>query len=289
MSTHPHTARHGAAPAHRHTHDHAHGGRRPDHGYERTSGPRASTRAVKATATDWCRTPSSAPARASARCSSRWPCLASPPSPRRSSSCSRVRSRCWPTSSTTSATPLTAVPLGIAFAAAQRPARRALRRARSSSPPSSSAPASPASRPCRRLIDPEFHPTTSGALAGAGRHRLPRATASPRSVRTARGTAGSTARRSSPTAHHARADAYVSLAGHRVGGGRCAIGIPIADPLIGLAITLVILRITWQSWRTVRGQRIVDPIAPYFFALRRVSSNCEWEYVSTRSPCLMSV
>ena len=25
------------------------------------------------------------------------------------------------------------------------------------------------------------------------------------------------------------------------------------DPLIGLAITLVILRITWQSWRTVRG------------------------------------
>jgi hypothetical protein len=23
--------------------------------------------------------------------------------------------------------------------------------------------------------------------------------------------------------------------------------------LIGLAITLVILRITWQSWRTVRG------------------------------------
>ena len=32
-----------------------------------------------------------------------------------------------------------------------------------------------------------------------------------------------------------------------------AIGIPIADPLIGLAITLVILRITWQSWRTVRG------------------------------------
>ena len=26
-----------------------------------------------------------------------------------------------------------------------------------------------------------------------------------------------------------------------------------ADPLIGLAITLVILRITWQSWSTVRG------------------------------------
>ena len=32
-----------------------------------------------------------------------------------------------------------------------------------------------------------------------------------------------------------------------------ALGAPIADPLIGLAITLVILRITWQSWNTVRG------------------------------------
>ena len=32
-----------------------------------------------------------------------------------------------------------------------------------------------------------------------------------------------------------------------------AVGVPIADPLIGLAITLVILRITWQSWQTVRG------------------------------------
>jgi divalent metal cation (Fe/Co/Zn/Cd) transporter len=32
-----------------------------------------------------------------------------------------------------------------------------------------------------------------------------------------------------------------------------AVGVPIADPLIGLGITLVILRITWQSWRTIRG------------------------------------
>ncbi len=32
-----------------------------------------------------------------------------------------------------------------------------------------------------------------------------------------------------------------------------AIGLPIADPLIGLAITAVILKITWDSWRTVRG------------------------------------
>jgi divalent metal cation (Fe/Co/Zn/Cd) transporter len=51
---------------------------------------------------------------------------------------------------------------------------------------------------------------------------------------------------------HARADAYVSLA-VVASAAVVAIGAPIADPLIGLAITLVILRITWQSWRTVRG------------------------------------
>jgi cation diffusion facilitator family transporter len=51
---------------------------------------------------------------------------------------------------------------------------------------------------------------------------------------------------------HARADAYVSLA-VIASAVVVAVGIPIADPLIGLAITFVILRITWQSWRTVRG------------------------------------
>jgi len=49
---------------------------------------------------------------------------------------------------------------------------------------------------------------------------------------------------------HARADAYVSLA-VVASAVVVALGLPIADPLIGLAITLVILRITWQSWRTV--------------------------------------
>jgi len=52
--------------------------------------------------------------------------------------------------------------------------------------------------------------------------------------------------------NHARADAYVSLA-VVASAAVVAIGAPIADPLIGLAITLVILRITWDSWRTVRG------------------------------------
>ena len=52
--------------------------------------------------------------------------------------------------------------------------------------------------------------------------------------------------------HHARADAYVSLA-VIASALVIAIGVPIADPLIGLAITLVILRITWKSWQTVAG------------------------------------
>lgn len=49
---------------------------------------------------------------------------------------------------------------------------------------------------------------------------------------------------------HARADAYVSLAVIAC-AVVVALGLPIADPLIGLAITVVILRITWDSWRTV--------------------------------------
>jgi cation diffusion facilitator family transporter len=52
--------------------------------------------------------------------------------------------------------------------------------------------------------------------------------------------------------HHARADAYVSL-GVIASAGAVAMGVPMADPLIGLAITALILRITHQSWRTVRG------------------------------------
>jgi cation diffusion facilitator family transporter len=53
---------------------------------------------------------------------------------------------------------------------------------------------------------------------------------------------------------HARADAYVSLAVVAV-AAFLAVGLRVADPLIGLAITVVILRITWQSWRTIRGHR----------------------------------
>jgi cation diffusion facilitator family transporter len=53
---------------------------------------------------------------------------------------------------------------------------------------------------------------------------------------------------------HARADAYVSLA-VVASAAVVALGLEIADPLIGLAITVVILRITWHSWLTVREGR----------------------------------
>jgi cation diffusion facilitator family transporter len=52
--------------------------------------------------------------------------------------------------------------------------------------------------------------------------------------------------------HHARADAYVSL-GVVASAAAVAAGFTAGDPLIGLLITVVILRITWQSWQTVRG------------------------------------
>jgi len=51
---------------------------------------------------------------------------------------------------------------------------------------------------------------------------------------------------------HARADGYVSLA-VVASAAAVAIGLELADPLIGLAITIVILRITLQSFGTVRA------------------------------------
>ena len=51
--------------------------------------------------------------------------------------------------------------------------------------------------------------------------------------------------------YHARTDGVVSL-GVVASAGFVALGAELADPLIGLAITLILLRITWQSWQTVR-------------------------------------
>jgi cation diffusion facilitator family transporter len=50
--------------------------------------------------------------------------------------------------------------------------------------------------------------------------------------------------------NHARVDGFVSL-GVVVSAALVALGADVADPLVGLVITAVILRVTWQSWRTV--------------------------------------
>jgi cation diffusion facilitator family transporter len=54
--------------------------------------------------------------------------------------------------------------------------------------------------------------------------------------------------------NHARVDGIVSL-GVIASAIVVALGVPVADPLIGLAITIVILRITWDSWKTVTESR----------------------------------
>jgi cation diffusion facilitator family transporter len=51
--------------------------------------------------------------------------------------------------------------------------------------------------------------------------------------------------------NHARVDGFVSL-GVVASAGVVALGFDAADPIIGLLITLVILRITWDSWRLIR-------------------------------------
>jgi cation diffusion facilitator family transporter len=98
-----------------------------------------------------------------------------------------------------------------------------------------------------RLIDPE-QVDRPGALAAAGLLGF----AGNRWAALIRGRAG---RRLDSAAliadgNHARADAYVSLA-VVASAAAVALGLEIVDPLIGLGITLVILRITRDSWRTV--------------------------------------
>ena len=50
--------------------------------------------------------------------------------------------------------------------------------------------------------------------------------------------------------NHARADGFVSL-GVVASAIIVALGFERGDPVIGLVITAVILKITWDSWRTV--------------------------------------
>jgi cation diffusion facilitator family transporter len=51
--------------------------------------------------------------------------------------------------------------------------------------------------------------------------------------------------------NHARTDGFVSLA-VVASAIVVGLGLDVADPIIGLTITVVILRITWQSFQTVR-------------------------------------
>ena len=51
---------------------------------------------------------------------------------------------------------------------------------------------------------------------------------------------------------HARVDGFVSL-GVIASAAVVALGVKVADPIIGLVITALILRITLQAWRTVHA------------------------------------
>lgn len=50
--------------------------------------------------------------------------------------------------------------------------------------------------------------------------------------------------------NHARTDGFVSL-GVVASAVVVALGFPLGDPIVGLVITLVIFKITWDSWRLV--------------------------------------
>ncbi|HET6171745.1 MAG TPA: cation diffusion facilitator family transporter [Gaiellales bacterium] len=55
--------------------------------------------------------------------------------------------------------------------------------------------------------------------------------------------------------NHARIDGFVSL-GVIASAVVVSLGFAIGDPLIGLVLTLVILKITWDSWKTVHGAEL---------------------------------
>lgn len=59
--------------------------------------------------------------------------------------------------------------------------------------------------------------------------------------------------------NHARVDGFVSL-GVIASALLVGVGVSRADPFVGLAITLVILKITWDSWKTIRGTEPGEPL-----------------------------
>jgi cation diffusion facilitator family transporter len=147
---------------------------------------------------------------------------------------------------------LTAVPLGIAFALRSRSAERRAGLAVVAAIFISACVAGV------EAVDRLVHPTApthlgilalAGAVGYGGNYIAAR-------IRLAAGR-----RLDSPAlladGEHAQADSYVSLA-VVASAAVVSLGAPVADPLLGLAITVVILRITWQSWRTVRGHHVHD-------------------------------
>jgi cation diffusion facilitator family transporter len=142
---------------------------------------------------------------------------------------------------------LTALPLGVAFALRSRRAEDYAGLAVVAAILISALVAGVES--IRRLIDPT-PPTDLWVLAGAGAiGYLGNWLAAKIRTRAGRrlGSAALIA-----DGNHARADAYVSLA-VIAAAGTAAVGAPILDPIVGLLITVAILRITWASWLTVRG------------------------------------
>lgn len=72
--------------------------------------------------------------------------------------------------------------------------------------------------------------------------------------------------------HHARIDGVTSLA-VVVGVAGIALGYPLADPVVGLLIALVIVRIVWISARDI-GLRLMDGIEPATLSeVRRVAED----------------
>jgi cation diffusion facilitator family transporter len=141
---------------------------------------------------------------------------------------------------------LTAVPLGIAFFLRSGRAERVAGLAVVLAIFVSACVA--LSEAIARLIDPEdlTHVWVVAAAGGIG--FLGNEIASQVRIRAGR-------RLNSPAlvadGNHARVDGFVSL-GVVASAIVVAAGVQAADPVIGILISLVILRVTWASWRTVK-------------------------------------
>lgn len=107
----------------------------------------------------------------------------------------------------------------------------------------------------RPLLDARPAPQPGAARPPVGARRRGRARLSRQRDRRPRPPARRPSARHSPAliadGNHARVDAFVSL-GVIASAAVVALGLEIADPLIGLGITLVIVKITWDSWRIAR-------------------------------------